>query len=399
MNFLKKIYCRTYQSIFRLMLPVLPYREPKVINNAKELAGILVEKGIKRVLLVTDKGLLKLGLIDNLANELRNKKIRVFTYSGVVPNPTTQNVEDCVAIYNDKRCEAIIAFGGGSPIDCAKAVGARVSNPKKSLKKMKGLLKVRNKLPLLIAVPTTAGTGSETTLAAVITDGDTHHKYVINDFDLIPQYTMLDPELTVGLPPYITATTGMDALTHAVEAYIGRSTTKETRQKSLDAVKLIMDNLLLAYHDGENRQARENMLKASYFAGVAFTKSYVGYVHAIAHTLGGKYNVAHGLANAVILPYVLKSYGYRIHKKLCQLAMYAGLIDEDASVEEGAYKFIKAIEDMNKEMGIPNKIDGIQLDDIPLLAKTADKEANPLYPVPRLYSAKQLEKFYYEIRK
>ncbi len=399
MNILRAMYCRIYQGLFRLMLPVLPYREPKLLYNNKELVNILINHNISKVMLVTDNGIKSLGLTESLEKTLKKDKINITTFSGVVPNPTTQNVEESLSMYIKNECQAIIAFGGGSVMDCAKALGARVANPKKSLADMKGLLKVSKKLPLLIAVPTTAGTGSETTLAAVITDSQTRHKYVINDFDLIPQYAMLDAKLTVGLPMKITSTTGMDALTHAIEAYIGRSTTKETRKRSKDAIKLIFENLLTAYNDGSNLTARENMLKAAYYAGVAFTKSYVGYVHAVAHSLGGKYNIAHGLANAIILPYVLKSYGKKVHKKLYKLGLYAGIIDETATIEEGAYKFIKAIEDLNKQMNIPDKIEGIETYDIPQLAKTAAHEANPLYPVPVLYTAQDLEQIYYDIQK
>ena len=283
-------------------------------------------------------------------------------------------------------------------MDCAKATGARVAKPKKSLAKMKGILRVRKKLPLLIAVPTTAGTGSETTLAAVITDSETRHKYAINDFPLIPKYAMLKAQLTVGLPKHITATTGMDALTHAIEAYIGRSSTKQTRQCALFAVKTIFDNLLEVYNNPSNIDARQKMLLASYNAGLAFTKSYVGYVHAVAHTLGGKYNVAHGLANAIILPYVLKKYGRKIYHKLWEMGVYAGLFGADTSKEVGAKIFIEKIESMNAEMNIGTQIPEIEPSDISALAITAEHEANPLYPVPVIYTAKQLEQIYYEVK-
>ena len=283
-------------------------------------------------------------------------------------------------------------------MDCAKATGARVAKPNKSLSKMKGVLKVNKKIPLLIAVPTTAGTGSETTLAAVITDSKTRHKYAINDFVLIPRYALLDASLTVGLPKHITSTTGMDALTHAIEAYIGKSTTKQTRRCAKFAVKTIFENILEVYNNGQNLQARQNMLEASYNAGLAFTKSYVGYVHAIAHSLGGKYNIPHGLANAIILPYVLKRFGKSIYKKLWQLGIYAGLFDESVSYETGAKMFIAKIEQLNSEMNIPTKIEQIIDDDIASLAKTADQEANPLYPVPVLLTAKELEELYIKIK-
>ena len=398
MNFFKKLYCRTFQVVFRIAIPILPYREPKILKNNSELTKVLLDNAVKNVLLVTDAGLTKLGLYTELVKEIKSAQINVVIYDKTVANPTTKNVDEALSLYKNNNCNAIIAFGGGSPMDCAKATGARVARPNKPLSKMKGILKVNKRIPLLVAVPTTAGTGSETTLAAVITDSETRHKYAINDFPLIPRYAMLDPNLTVGLPSFVTATTGMDALTHAIEAYIGTSTTKKTRADALKATKLVFENLYTAYTDGKNIKARENMLIAAYHAGLAFTKSYVGYVHAVAHSLGGKYNVAHGLANAIILPYVLKMYGRKIYKKLWQMGVYARLFDKSTSYEVGAKIFIEKIEDLNKSMNIGTRIDEIQKEDIPTLARTAEKEANPLYPVPVLYTAKQLEKIYYEVK-
>ena len=394
MNFLKKCYCRIYQFIFKAALPILPYREPKVIKGYAEVVNILKQNNKTSVLIVTDKGIRGLGLIALLEEELKKEHFNVAVYDKTVPNPTTKNVEDALNLYRQSGANAIIAFGGGSSMDCAKAVGAKVAKPKKPLSKMKGVLKVRKKLPLLIAVPTTAGTGSETTLAAVITDSETRHKYAINDFPLIPKYALLNASLTVGLPKHITSTTGMDALTHAIEAYIGNSTTKQTRRCAKEAVKGICENLLICYEDGANLKARENMLIASYKAGVAFTKSYVGYVHAIAHTLGGKYDVPHGLANAVILPYVLKFYGKKIYKKLYQLGLYAGLFSKETSKEEGAKIFIEKIEELNSKMSIPTKIESLKKEDIKELSKTAEKEGNPLYPVPVLMDEKCLAKIF-----
>lgn len=398
MNIFKKLYCRTFQVIFRIAIPLLPYREPKLLKDNDELIALLQEKQIKSVLLVTDKGIRGLGLTETLENQIKSNDIKLAVYDDTVANPTTKNVAEALDMYKSNDCEAIIAFGGGSAMDCAKATGARVVRPKKPLSKMKGILKVNKKLPLLIAIPTTAGTGSETTLAAVITDSETRHKYAINDFPLIPEYALLDANLTVGLPKFVTATTAMDALTHAVEAYIGRSTTKQTRDYALRAVKLIFENLETAYTDGTNLEARQNMLQAAYLAGLAFTKSYVGYIHAIAHSLGGKYNVAHGLANAIIMPYVLKKYGKKIFKKLWELGVYANLFDESTPIEVGAKYFIEKIENMNANMGIGTRIDEIKTEDIPFLAMTAEKEANPLYPVPVLYTAQQLEEIYFEVK-
>ena len=395
MNPLKKAYCRIFQNIFKFALPLLPYRNPKIIGSVKGIPEVLEKRDYNNVLIITDAGIRSLGLTERLEQTLKRSCISYHIYDKTVANPTTVNVDEALHMYLDNDCQAIIGFGGGSSMDCAKAVGARAVKPKQSLAQMKGILKVYKKLPLLIAVPTTAGTGSETTLAAVITDADTRYKYAINDFPLIPRYAVLDPKVTLSLPPFITATTGMDALTHAVEAYIGNSTTIDTRKDALKAVKLIFENIYTVHDQGDNIHARRNMLHASFYAGCAFTKSYVGYVHAVAHSLGGEYNIPHGLANAVLLPMVLREYGSCIDKKLHNLAVAAGVADKSMPDHEAAELFIQAIEEMKEKFGIGNTVKEIQETDIPKLAHYADKEANPLYPVPKLMDASELEKFYY----
>ena len=397
MNTLRKIYCRAFQKAFHIAIPFLPYRKPKIAGSVRELPEIIMRHKCTHVLIITDGGIMTLGLTRRLEKALKEAGIPYTIYDKTVANPTTVNVREALELYHKEGCDAIIGFGGGSSMDCAKAVGACAVKPNQSLAQMKGILKVHKKLPLLMAVPTTAGTGSETTLAAVITDADTRYKYAINDFPLIPRYAVLDPKVTLSLPPFITATTGMDALTHAVEAYIGNSTTPGTRKNALDAVRLIFENLDTAYTHGNNIEARRNMLRASYFAGCAFTKSYVGYVHAIAHSLGGKYNVPHGLANAVILPMVLETYGDSITHKLRSLALAVGLCDKHEDDKTAARMFIDAIKDMKKRFGIGDYIPEIQETDIPELAHYADKEANPLYPVPVLMDAGELETLYYRL--
>lgn len=398
MNIFKRIYCRTFQHVLKFAIPFLPYRQPELLKDYDGLIEVLRGNSFKNVLLVTDKSIKEIGLTGELESKLKGAGFKLFIYDKTVANPTSQNVEEGLKIFKDNGCQVLIAFGGGSSMDCAKAIGARVARPNKTLSQMKGILKVRKSLPLLIAVPTTAGTGSETTIASVITDSETRHKYAINDFPLIPKYALLEAKLTTGLPPKLTATTGMDALTHAVEAYIGKSTTKETRKNSIDAIKLIFDNLLVAYHNGNDLTARANMLKASYLAGLAFTKSYVGYVHAVAHSLGGKYNIPHGEANAILMPIVLKKYGKKVYKKLLKLCKAVGLCDKGCSKEVASKIFIEKIEAMNKEMGIDKRIPAIAEGDIKELVRTAEKEANPLYPVPVLWTAKQLEKIYEEAK-
>ena len=397
MNPLSRLFCRGYQLCLRLTLPILPYRQPELLAAVTDIPSLLQREYVTHVLLITDAPLHTLGLTQSLEKALAEAGIVCAVYVGVVPNPTVDNVEQCRALYLESGAQAMIAFGGGSPVDCAKAAGARIARPQKPVQAMGGLLKVLRKTPLLIAVPTTAGTGSETTLAAVITDPATHYKYPINDFALIPDAAVLDYHVTLGLPKQITATTGMDALTHAVEAYIGRSTTKLTRAMAEEAVTLIAKYLLRAYRDGQDSEARTQMLRAAHDAGIAFTRSYVGYVHGVAHSLGGQYGVPHGLANAVILPYFLEEYGPSCHKALARLARKAGIAKETAADEPAAKAFIAWVWEMNRAMEIPSCIPEIRTADIPTLAAHAAKESNPLYPVPKLMNARELETMYYKL--
>ena len=397
MNIASKFFCRVFQAGFRAALPILPYREPKIVPSCLELGGVFKKEKTTSVLVVTDAGIVKNGLTIPHENVLKKNKVRYTVYDKTQPNPTVDNVEDALTLYHKNKCDTLIAIGGGSAMDCAKAVGARVAYPKRSLRQLGGKLKVWRKLPTLIAIPTTAGTGSEVTLAALVTEPKNHKKYAVMSFPLIPHYAVLDAKLTYSLPPHLTATTGMDALTHAVEAYIGRSTSKETRRLALEATKLVFGNVDKAYTDGHNHEARENMLHAAYKAGIAFSKSYVGYIHAVAHSLGGRYGTPHGLANAVIMPYVLESYGKCAYKKLHRLGVAAGVCSENDSHEVGAKKFIEAIKALNAKMNISDKITGIKQEDISDMARHAEREANPLYPVPKLMTRKELEGFYYTI--
>ena len=392
---LKKAYYRTYQKVFKVAMCLMDWSEPEVIEGSgaiKRLPKLVKSKNIKKVMVVTGKRHTKLPLLDSLYESLEAEGIEYVVFDNVQPNPTIPNIEDARKTYIDNNCEGIIACGGGSPMDCAKAAGARIVKPNQSVRKMRGQLKVHKKLPPFFAVPTTAGSGSEVTVAAVVTDPETHEKNAINDSCLRPKYAVLDPDLTLDLPPQITSTTGMDALTHAVEAYIGKSNVKSTLQYSEKATKLIFDNLEVVYKDGKNVEARANMLKGSYYAGLAFTRAYVGYVHAIAHNIGGIYGTPHGLANAVILPYVLEYYGESAYPQLAKLADIVGITSADMTVSEKGKKFIEQIKQMNKNMDIPDKFDMIEEKDIPTIVKRALKEANPLYPVPKIMDEEDCEK-------
>ena len=396
-----RIYCKIFQAVMVIAQNFMGYRMPEYIEGVgsiTKMPEMLKEKGAGKVLVVTDNGLVKLGLVDKLTNALDAAGVAYTVYSDVCPNPTSDNVEEGFRIYRENGCQALVAMGGGSPMDCAKGIGAKVAHPKRSVAQMQGILKVMKKIPLFFAVPTTSGTGSETTLAAVITDSATHHKASIMDPAILPKYAILDPELTAGLPPFITATTGMDALCHAVEAYTNHKyNTKIENNLSKEAVRLIYDNLLKAYHDGSNMEARQNMQKAALFAGRAFTRGCVGYVHAVGHTLGGLYGVPHGKAMSILLPHVMRQFGSAAHRRLAELADVCGM--EGKNDAEKAEKFIRWIEDLKKEMEIPEFVEEIKDEDVEQIIEWAMKEANPLYPTPVLWLHDDFSRFIASIRK
>ncbi len=395
---LKKLYYRIYQAVMGFSMNFLIWIEPTIIDgkdSIKKLAGVIKGKGISNVLIVTDSVLMSLHLLDSLFEALKSAGIKYSLYDQVQPNPTIDNIEAALKIYNENNCQAIIAFGGGSPMDCAKITGARVARPSRSVAGMRGLFKVvlpSLKMgsvlpPVLFAIPTTAGTGSETTIAAVVSNSQTHEKFPITDPVIRPRYAVLDPALTVGLPPHITATTGMDAMTHAVESYIGKFyNNQDTLKKAILAVKMIFDNLEKAYKDGKDIDTRAQMLRAAYCAGYSFTRGGVGYVHGIGHNLGGMYGVPHGLAMPVIMPYVLKWYGEAAHKPLAELAEFIGIAKPGMSQAQKAKAFIEAIRDLNRKLNIPEKLDCIKDEDIPIIAERALLECNPTYPVPKIMS-------------
>ena len=391
------VFCRIFQFVFNYGAMVLPWRKAIPVEGAgciRQIPALLTGNRGARPMVVTDPGIVKAGIAARVTGVLDKAGIGYVLYSDVEANPSVHTVNKIYDLYRSSGCDSFIAVGGGSSIDAAKAAAARSVRPRKSVNQMGGLLRVLKRLPFFIAVPTTAGTGSETTIAALITDTETRHKYAIMDLSLIPRYAVLDPELTVGLPPAITAATGMDALTHAVEAYLCWTYgTRESIGFALDAVKAIFENLPRVYKNGADIAARQAMLDASYKAGFAFTRAGVGNIHAIAHTLGGLYNTPHGLANAVILPVVLEDYGSKVWKKLAHLAEVSGVAPSPAaSNEEKAKAFIKAIYDMNAKMGIPKGFDFIKSEDIPRITRWASKESNPLYPVPVVYTRSRFRK-------
>ncbi len=394
LGMLKEAFYRTYQTVMKGTASVLPFPSPGLLTgpgSVGQLAENISVRGLRHVLLVTDRDLMALDLPGGFIKTLTERSIACTVFDQVQPNPTVENIEDGVRSYKASGCDCIVAFGGGSPMDCAKGIGARLGNPFLSVRQMEGLFRVVLPIPPFFCVPTTAGTGSEVTIVAVITDAQSHRKFVITDLKLAPKIAVLDPELMAGLPPHITAATGMDALTHAVEAYIGRSGSAFTDGNAERAVKLIFANLEECYTNGKNLEARYQMALASYCAGTAFTQAYIGYVHAIAHNMGGLYGVPHGLANAIILPHVLRFSRVEAQQKLAALARLVNLGEPGDSEEALAAAFIVAIDQMNERMKIPTTIAELKASDIPLIAKRALDEAHPDYPVPRIMTRRECE--------
>ena len=394
-------WCRTFQAVLKIGNYFMGYRMPHYLEGPgkiAELGKFLAEKKVNDVLVVTGSGMVRRGQVKPMLDGFEAAGIRYTLQTYDTTDPTSNDVEAGYKVFKENGCKAIVALGGGSRIDCAKGIAAKAVHPRKKVSQLQGLLKVHWPIPTFVAIPTTAGAGSETTVAAVITDSATHRKAAINDPFLIPKYAVLDPELTKGLPPYTTATTGMDALAHAVEAYTNKTyNTKLENRLAKEAVKLIHDNILIAYEDGANLEARQNMQRGAFYAGRAFTRGCVGYVHAIGHTLGGLYGVAHGLAMAVLLPHVMREFGASAHKRLADLADVCGI--EGRNEAEKANNFIAWIEETNKKMGIPDGFDVIKDEDIDQMITWAKKEANPLYPVPVVWARKDFRRLIESIRR
>ena len=391
MNIFKKAYCRTFQFVLTLGMKLiripLPNCREGEESRFKLIEDIKAEK-CSHPLFLVEQILVDLGLVEDLEQALKKEGIEITYFHGIKPNPTAALSEEVKKLYLDNHCDCLIALGGGSTIDLAKAVGILIAYPKKKIGDFAGILKIHRQIPPLFALPTTAGTGSETTLAAVIVDEATKDKYQIDAPNLVPKYAYLDGFLLHRLPKSVIAMTGMDALTHAIEALIGRANTKFTRKCAEDAIVGVSKYLLRFYENAADEEARNGMLRASYDAGNAFTRAFVGYVHALAHSLGGYYNLPHGYCNAILLPYVLRSYGSKINKISKTILGYFGV--EDNAVEP--YEALAAYcDNLNHKMNIPTTFEG-KYDEASIeeLAIHAYKEGNPLYPVPVLKSKEEL---------
>jgi len=388
---LKRLLHDLVIRLVRVLSKLMPNKIPVTFvapDATRELCESIAHTHAEKVLIVTDDVLVKLGLVDRVTEALRAAGLSWSIYAGVEPDPTFEHVEAGLAQLEREGCDAVLAVGGGSPMDASKLIAALATNDV-PIGKLEGMLKVRRAPMPFFALPTTAGTGSEVTIAAVVSDSETHTKKFFVDPKLMPLMTALDPTLMTGLPPHITAATGMDALTHAVESFLARAATEETEGYARIAVQLIFDHLPTAHSNGEDLGARKAMALASYYGGLAFTRTSVGYVHAIAHAFGAYYRTPHGLANAIVLPHVLDFSKGPAEERMARLAELIGL--DGADDREKAQKFIDSVRELMAKVDIPDTLDALKEGDIPPIAEQALGEAYLNYPVPRYMSQPQCE--------
>ncbi|MBQ6370683.1 MAG: iron-containing alcohol dehydrogenase [Firmicutes bacterium] len=448
------IYERGFQFGMGIGMKLMPASKQKLVSgpgSLTEVPGLLAEQGLEKPLIVTGPRVSKTDFFQRLARALKESGREAAIFNEVEPDPSTDLIGRVISAYESNGCDCFIALGGGSNMDAAKAAAAALARPGKTLQQLGGVMKVRSKTPYMIAIPTTAGTGSECTVAAVVTDSKTHRKFAINDPCLCPDAAVLDADLTAGLPSHVVAATGMDALTHAIEAWLNRPYHKRgTPRQCAQAVHDIMMYLPFVYEAaraGEKApavtatgdpstgapaaaetqaavtatasvaeeapasvdmsRARQKLLEASYLAGQAFTVACVGNVHAIAHTLGGLYHIPHGEANAVLLPVILEDYGSKVWRPLAALVREARLehllgstVPQGSATgalhteqnEHLAETLIARIRQMNREMGLPETFSQIREEEFDQMAAWATKEANPLYPVPVIYGPEDVKR-------
>lgn len=390
---------RVRQAIFSPIQKIQLYMQPRMIKGEHallDLVDVLKEKHLTHYMIVTTPGFIKRGTLQSFFEALTQNDIQYSIFHDVKPDPEISDVEKLKEMFIKDGCQALIAIGGGSVIDCSKAALACVPMKNLDVKTILHTGRVSKQLPLLIAVPTTAGTGSEVTAGAVITDPIKKRKYALSHLFLIPKYAVLDSSLLTSLPAKMTAYSGMDALTHAIEAYINCFNNRKTNEYALCAIKSIFQYLVPSFEDGLNMQYRLELLEASYNAGVAISNNYVGYVHAIAHGIGGMYHLQHGMINAIILPIVLEEYGGAVVGKLAKIADVVGITG--ATDQDKSKQFIQKLKDLNQIFSIPTSIPEIQEEDIHYLATGAEKEGNPTYPTPVTWNVAQFEKVIRKIK-
>ncbi len=371
-------------AALKVAVTVLPAPRPIVLlgaGSALRLCDTVSHVGAKRVLIVTDAILAKLGVIDPISARLGELGIESLVFSGVTPDPTVSVVEHGLSMLRSGRCDAVVAVGGGSSIDAAKVMALSASTGK-TPRDLIGILKARQPSLPLFVVPTTAGTGSEATIGAVISDDVTHQKGIVIDPAVVPLATAIDPVVMQGMPKSVTADTAIDALTHAVEAWVSEFATAETDYWAGSAVRMVLNYLPVAYADGKNLEAREALGLAAHYGGLALNVAGLGYVHAIAHQLGAHYRVPHGRANAIVLPYILDFNREVSEKRFAALARKAGLVD-GGSDRQAADTFIAHVKQLLKDVNIDTRIPDMDSGDFPAMVEAAFAECHGTYPVPR----------------
>ncbi len=343
---------------------------------AKQVGEQVKTLGGTKVLIVTDAFLNKIGMAEEIKANIEAVGAKAIIFDGAEPNPTDINVHDGLKVYQDEKCDMIVSLGGGSSHDCAKGVGIVAGNGG-HIRDYEGINKSSKPMPPFIAVNTTAGTASEMTRFCIITNTDTHVKMAIVDWRCTPNVAINDPLLMMKKPPALTAATGMDALTHAVEAYVSTIATPVTDSAALMAIKLISENLRTAVANGENFEARDAMAYAEFLAGMAFNNASLGYVHAMAHQLGGLYNLPHGVCNAILLPHVEAFNLISNPKRFADIAVAMGENIEGLSVRDAADKALDSIKKLSSDIGIPTGLRELNVkeEDFKLMAENAMKDA------------------------
>lgn len=343
---------------------------------AKQTGAQLKVMGAKKALIVTDAFLAKSGMGDEIKAIIEGAGVEVVVYPGAEPNPTDKNVHDGLKVFQDNGCDSIVSLGGGSSHDCAKGVGIVAANGG-NIRQYEGVDKSTKAMPPFVAVNTTAGTASEMTRFCIITDTDRHVKMAIVDWRCTPNVAVNDPLLMMKMPPGLTAATGMDALTHAVEAYISTIATPVTDSAALMAITLISEYLRTAVANGDNFEARDKMAYAEFLAGMAFNNASLGYVHAMAHQLGGFYNLPHGVCNAILLPHVSRFNLIASPRRFAEIADAMGENISGMSDRDAAEVALASIEQLSEDIGIPSGLAELNVkeQDFTIMADNAMKDA------------------------
>jgi len=392
---LKVFFYKSLMNILKVIIKFIPQPAPLLYigeNSALALAKQIPMLGKRKVLIVTDKILNDLGVANGICQVLEQQGVEYAIFDAVRPDPVDTIVHQGAELFSKQSCDCVLGLGGGSSLDAAKMIAALANHPGKTVKQLSGILKFKRKAMPLFLVPTTAGTGSEVTAAAVITNNDNHEKMLIVDPKMMAISAAIDPVIMQGMPAKVTAETGVDALTHAIEAFISCHSTPTTDGNAIAAIKLIFNNLEKCYTNDGDLQAREAVGLASTYAGLAFSHANVGYVHAIAHQLGAVYQVPHGLANALVLPHILDYSEPNSRSRFAQLAIEIGLSKSGKTEHQLSLDFIAQVRALIQQLNIPTTLDKLEAKDIELLAKKALREAHYLYPVPRYLDKQACQK-------